>query len=55
MEEVTLIDFSRSGMEQILKAEKGEYDQNKKVSVKNKNSNSLTYRGKNYGRQHYIF
>ena len=28
MEEVTLIDFSRIGMEQMLKAEKGEYDQN---------------------------
>ncbi len=27
MEEVTLIDFSRIGMEQMLKAEKGEYDQ----------------------------
>ena len=31
MEEVTLIDFSRLGMEQILKAEKGEYDQNKNL------------------------
>ena len=31
MEEVTLIDFSRIGMEQILKAEKGEYDQSKNL------------------------
>ena len=31
MEEVTLIDFSRLGMEQILKAEKGEYDQKKNL------------------------
>ena len=31
MEEVTLIDFSRIGMEQILKAEKGAYDQKKNL------------------------
>ena len=31
MEEVTLIDFSRLGMEQILKAKKGEYDQKKNL------------------------
>ena len=31
MEEVTLIDFSRLGTEQILKAKKGEYDQNKNL------------------------
>ena len=31
MEEVTLIDFSRLGMQQILKAQKGEYDQNKNL------------------------
>ena len=33
MEEVTLIDFSRIGMEQILKAEKGEFDQNKNLWI----------------------
>ena len=33
MEEVTLIDFSRLGMEQILKAKKGEYDQNKNLWI----------------------
>ena len=33
MEEVTLIDFSRIGMEQILKAEKGKFDQNKNLWI----------------------
>ena len=33
MEEVTLIDFSRIGIEQILKAEKGEFDQNKNLWI----------------------
>ena len=33
MEDVTLIDFSRIGMEQILKAEKGEFDQNKNLWI----------------------
>ena len=33
MEEVTLIDFSRIGMEQMLKAEKGEFDQNKNLWI----------------------
>ena len=33
MEEVTLIDFSRVGIEQILKAEKGEFDQNKNLWI----------------------
>ena len=33
MEEVTLIDFSRIGMEQILKAKKGEFDQNKNLWI----------------------
>ena len=33
MEEVTLIDFSRIGIEQILKAEKGEFDQNKNLRI----------------------
>ena len=31
MEEVTLIDFSRIGIEQILKSEKAEYDQKKNL------------------------
>ena len=33
MEDITLIDFSRIGMEQILKAEKGEFDQNKNLWI----------------------
>ena len=33
MGEVTLIDFSRIGIEQILKAEKGEFDQNKNLWI----------------------
>ena len=33
MEEVTLIDFSRIGVEQILKAEKGKFDQNKNLWI----------------------
>ena len=33
MEQVTLIDFSRIGMEQILKAEKGEFDQNNNLWI----------------------
>ena len=33
MEEVILIDFSRIGIEQILKAEKGEFDQNKNLWI----------------------
>ena len=41
-----IINKEESKKKQIYRGQ--EYDQNKKVSVKNKNSNSLTYRGKNY-------
>ena len=41
-----MINKEESKKKQIYRGQ--EYDQNKKVSVKNKNSNSLTYRGKNY-------
>ena len=41
-----MVNKEESKKKQIYRGQ--EYDQNKKVSVKNKNSNSLTYRGKNY-------
>ena len=41
-----MINKEESKKKQIYRGQ--EYDQNKKVSIKNKNSNSLTYRGKNY-------